>query len=243
MEEGGRSRSSLSSNASSQRTLSADSNSSRRNSDNAIDHGPGDYVATWIKTSNQPVQEICRQITRFEKIIDDSQRKASMARDILKGCKDQHFAGETSSHYMNELNLTTEKIAKAEKEIQKLGPCPLLTCTRHHEPTNDYEMTEAGQYPLTKSPTPPINLSYDKIFKQVSPKKAARPQLGKSNPPIETSNRFQNLMDTTEINIINDKEIKISIPDINLKLSADYNLTIQEITRKFPETICKYNRG
>ncbi|GBM39189.1 hypothetical protein AVEN_136404-1, partial [Araneus ventricosus] len=96
---------------------------------------------------------------------------------------------------------------------------------------------------LPKSPIPPIHLSSDKDFKLVPPKKAARPQLGKSNAPIETSNRFQNLMNTPETNFLNDKEIKISIPDINLKISADYNLTIQEITRKFPETICKYNRG
>ncbi|GBN98344.1 hypothetical protein AVEN_131915-1 [Araneus ventricosus] len=50
-------------------------------------------------------------------------------------------------------------------------------------------------------------------------------------------------MDTTENNISIDPEIKISIPDINLKLSSDYNLTIQEIVRNLPETTCKCNRG
>ncbi|GBO06913.1 hypothetical protein AVEN_116727-1 [Araneus ventricosus] len=137
-------------------------------------------------------------------------------------------------------------IAETEKLMLKAGPCPIPDCPRHHSSERDVEMAEAGRYanyPLPKSPTPPINLSSDKVYKLVSPKKAARPQIEKSNSPIETSNRFQNLMDTSEMNTPNDKEIKISIPDINLKLSADYNLTIQEITRKFPETICKYNRG
>ncbi|GBM40144.1 hypothetical protein AVEN_170748-1, partial [Araneus ventricosus] len=57
------------------------------------------------------------------------------------------------------------------------------------------------------------------------------------------TNRFQNLMDTSENDNTNDKHTQNSIPDINLKLTDDYNLTIQEITRNFPETICKYYSG
>ncbi|GBN10254.1 hypothetical protein AVEN_153168-1 [Araneus ventricosus] len=50
-------------------------------------------------------------------------------------------------------------------------------------------------------------------------------------------------MDTSENDNTNDKQTQKSIPDINLKLTDDYNLTIQEITRNFSETSCKYYRG
>ncbi|GBM75974.1 hypothetical protein AVEN_264007-1 [Araneus ventricosus] len=77
--------------------------------------------------------------------------------------------------------------------LMKFGPCPNPDCSRHHCTERDAKMAEAGlyaNYPLPKSPTPPINLSSDKAYKLVSPKKAARPQLEKSNSPIDTSNRF-----------------------------------------------------
>ncbi|GBN20090.1 hypothetical protein AVEN_112102-1, partial [Araneus ventricosus] len=108
-------------------------------------------------------------------------------------------------------------------------------------------MADAGQYsnyPLPTSPTiSPTKLTHSNDYKQVSPKKAARHPIVAPKTSIETTNRFQNLMDTTDNDNSNTPQIKISIPDINLKLSADYNLTIQEISRNFPETICKYNRG
>ncbi|GBM14034.1 hypothetical protein AVEN_140703-1 [Araneus ventricosus] len=138
------------------------------------------------------------------------------------------------------------ELAQAEKSLKELESCFDPKSSKHYVQTRNTEMEEAGQYdsyPLPKSPTPPCKLTNLNDFQKVSPKKAARPQLEKSQSPIETSNRFQNLMDTTENDSSNDTEIKTSIPDINLKLSNDYNLTIQEIVRNFPETSCKYNRG
>ncbi|GBN01686.1 hypothetical protein AVEN_75217-1, partial [Araneus ventricosus] len=133
-------------------------------------------------------------------------------------------------------------IESAEDQMRRLGPCPNYSCTRHHEPTKDSEMTEAGQYPLPKSPTlSPIKLTVLDEFKQVPPKKNARIQLEKSNSPIKTTNRFENLMDISENINAEDTQTKISVPD--LKLTDDYNLTIQEIARNLPETICKYHRG
>ncbi|GBN78212.1 hypothetical protein AVEN_145898-1 [Araneus ventricosus] len=128
----------------------------------------------------------------------------------------------------------------------KLGPCPNPSCSRHHETTKDPETIEAGQYPLPlpKPPTiSPINLTALDDFRQVPPKKAARIQIEKPNSPVKTNNRFENLMDISENSNAVDTQTRIFVPDINLKLTDDYNLTIQEIARKFPATICKYQRG
>ncbi|GBM98354.1 hypothetical protein AVEN_46652-1 [Araneus ventricosus] len=245
MEEGGRSRSSLSSNTSTQRTISADSGSSRRKSGLAWDESPRDFTATWVNDStfNERTEiEICQEITAQENAIDDAQRRAQEANKFIK-----HYPNEDLYLHGKKTQLKNhlERIAKAEDTLKQIGPCPIPTCSRHHGIANDTEMVDPGQYsklPLPKSP-PTSNNSPKAPFKYVSPKKVARPQLGKTKSPVETSNRFQNLMDTTENDIPSDTEIKISIPDINLKISNDYNLTIQEIVRNFPETTCKYNRG
>ncbi|GBO06610.1 hypothetical protein AVEN_32776-1 [Araneus ventricosus] len=239
MEEGGRSRSSLSSLASSQRTLSANFSPTSRLVISSA--GFGNYTETWISknsSSISPEMDTCRQIKNIEEIIDELQVKAEKCRKSKKANIEK-----------GALQAYLEKIEEAEKQLMQIGPCPIPDCTRHHETAMDDVMLKAGQYyqyqnyPLPKTPTSPSKPTYSNAFQMVSPEKAARPQLGKSQSPIDTANRFHNIMDTTENEIPNDTEIKISIPDINLKLSVDYNLTIQEITRKFPETICKYNRG
>ncbi|GBO28537.1 hypothetical protein AVEN_98802-1 [Araneus ventricosus] len=75
-------------------------------------------------------------------------------------------------------------------------------------------------------------------FKVVSHK--PRPIENKSE--IETSNKFQHLMDVEEQENLTELP-KIFIPAINLKLTIDYNLTLQEISRNHPETTNKYDLG
>ncbi|GBM98100.1 hypothetical protein AVEN_43223-1 [Araneus ventricosus] len=244
MEEGGRSRSSLSSLASSQRTLSADSGSSSRKSGDATDELPSEYTTAWIRDNpltNHPKFSTCERISFFEELIDRTQQAAETHRLIAANGPPGRVPGTKEKEYYRAY-LT--EIKEAENELMKLGPCPNPSCSRHHETTKDSEMIEAGQYPLPKTPTlSPINLTALEGFRQVPPKKAARIQIEKPNSPIKTNNRFENLMDISENLNAEDTQTKISVPDINLKLTDDYNLTIQEIVRNFPETICKYHRG
>ncbi|GBN45106.1 hypothetical protein AVEN_138586-1, partial [Araneus ventricosus] len=110
-----------------------------------------------------------------------------------------------------------------------------MSCFKDHESTKDAEMDETGQYAGSIPTT-----SFD--FKIVSPKNSAKIQLVETKSPIEISNKYQNLIGLEE----QDKENappKISIPAINLKINDDYNLTLQEISRNFPNTESKYDRG
>ncbi|GBM53737.1 hypothetical protein AVEN_159541-1 [Araneus ventricosus] len=244
MAERGRSRSSLSSLASSQRTLSAESGSSRRKPGEAMEESFSDYTTAWVQDNpptNHPKPSTCEHISFIEERIDRAQQAAETHRQIYakrhpgrvpEASKDEYYRAYLAD------------IVEAENELMKLGPCPNLSCTRHHETIKVSELTEAGQYPFPKSLTSsPINLTPPSDYKQVPHKKAARLLSEKSISPIITTNRFESLMDTSDNVNTNDTQIKISIPDINLKLTTDYNLTIQEIAKIFPETIYKYYRG
>ncbi|GBN12828.1 hypothetical protein AVEN_215692-1 [Araneus ventricosus] len=156
-------------------------------------------------------------------------------------------------------------IAECEEALSSLRPCPLVKCTRHHEITKDDEMVEPGQYVLSTNFSPHKNpkttksrhLSktntmldeFDKndretsenSIKTVSRKNAAKPRAEEKKTVIETLNKFQ-LMDVEEQENLTEHP-KIIIPAINLKLSDDYNLTPQEISRNHPETTNKYDRG
>ncbi|GBM26761.1 hypothetical protein AVEN_101559-1, partial [Araneus ventricosus] len=191
MEEGGRSRSSLSSFASSQRTLSADSGSSRRNSGHATEESFSDYTTAWVQDNpptHHPKRSTCDRISYLEGRIDFAQQAAETLRGIFAN------SPEINSDHCFSSHITI--IEEAENELLKLGPCPDPSCTRHHETTKDSEMIEAGQYPLPKTPTPsPTNLNALDGFRQVPPRKAARIQIEKPNSPIKTNNRFENLMD------------------------------------------------
>ncbi|GBO14113.1 hypothetical protein AVEN_204490-1 [Araneus ventricosus] len=79
-------------------------------------------------------------------------------------------------------------------------------------------------------------------FKVVSRKNAAKPRSIENKSEIETSNKFQHLMDVEEQETLTEPP-KTFIPAINLKLTNDYNLTLQEISRNHPETTNKYDRG
>ncbi|GBN56882.1 hypothetical protein AVEN_236601-1 [Araneus ventricosus] len=85
MDEEGRSRSSLSSLASSQRTLSANSSPTSRLVIPSA--GLGNYTETWISknsSSISPEMDTCRQIKNIEEIIDELQVKAEKCRKSQK---------------------------------------------------------------------------------------------------------------------------------------------------------------
>ncbi|GBN49248.1 hypothetical protein AVEN_246191-1, partial [Araneus ventricosus] len=100
-----------------------------------------------------------------------------------------------------------------------------MSCPKHHETSMEDEMdTETGQYNE--------NISE---FKIVSPKKAAKTQPELPKTPVKTANKYQELTNLPENNP--------QVPAINLKLDADYNLTLQEIHSMFPETENKLIKG
>ncbi|GBO13078.1 hypothetical protein AVEN_161973-1, partial [Araneus ventricosus] len=189
--------SSLSSIASSQRTVSADSSSSRRNSGIVTGELHGNYFDSWIENGNHtisPELDSCLYINKLEDLIDEYQAKADDCRKSIKSNQGNRRLVKENKDFLKSY---LETIADTENLLMKVGPCPIPDCSRHHNTGKDVEMAEAGQYanyPLPKSPTPPSKLSTVNAFKQVSPKKAAKPQLEKTQSPIETSNRFQNLI-------------------------------------------------
>ncbi|GBL76269.1 hypothetical protein AVEN_234523-1 [Araneus ventricosus] len=80
-------------------------------------------------------------------------------------------------------------------------------------------------------------------FKLIPSNKAAKTRPVETIPVIETSNKFVRLMELENQNELPTESPKISLPTINLKLTEDYNLTLQEICRQFPKTNNKFNRG
>ncbi|GBN71498.1 hypothetical protein AVEN_33694-1 [Araneus ventricosus] len=82
----------------------------------------------------------------------------------------------------------------------------------------------------------------EKSFKTVSRKNAEKPLTEETKTVIENSNKFQHLMDVEDQDNLNDLQ-KIFINAINFKLTDDYNLTLQEISRNHPETTNKYDCG
>ncbi|GBN73416.1 hypothetical protein AVEN_106744-1 [Araneus ventricosus] len=133
MADGGRSRNSRSSIASPQRTLRVEFNSSRCNSSTATDES----------SSKRLEIEICHQITHLENSIDKAQACAMEARKFIKYYRtDDQYLFEKK----NQLKRHLEKIDAAEGSLKHIGPCPIPTCTRHHEQVKDIEMVETGQY-------------------------------------------------------------------------------------------------
>ncbi|GBN84926.1 hypothetical protein AVEN_61192-1 [Araneus ventricosus] len=82
----------------------------------------------------------------------------------------------------NELQSYEKKIDESEDALISIGPCPVLSCTKHHETSKDVQMDEMDQY-------------VDSDFKPVSPNHSAQIRSEKPKSPIKTANMFQNLMD------------------------------------------------
>ncbi|GBM11042.1 hypothetical protein AVEN_259738-1 [Araneus ventricosus] len=209
--------------------------------ENTLNHG-----SRTTDTNNHPRLKFVKKARIMKNIIDDWQELAQIRRDARRELKEKGSEDDPLFGFEYELSRHQEKIDHAEVSLKRQGPCPIVNCTSHHAPIKDVEMVDSGQYANTISPKTP-NLSPSKLtpnneFKLVSPKKSAESQSEEPKTVIETSNRFLNLMDVSEKDSINDSP-KISSPVINLKLTEDYNITVQEISRNFHETIIKFNRG
>ncbi|GBO44428.1 hypothetical protein AVEN_30328-1 [Araneus ventricosus] len=242
MEEDGRSRSTLSStptgyneqliNILSDRKISflsdhkSESQSSRRSSSTPV----SDATEAWVMSHYhyQPQRnkgQTCQEISRCETIIDKNQEYAGKCSEALR---DMRLAGSNSAiinSKTNELNSYKKKVEESEAVLLSIGPCPVKRCPKHHETSMEEVMdTETGQYNEN-----------DPEFKIVSPKKAAKIQPELPKTPVKTANKYQELTNLPENNP--------QVPAINLKLDADYNLTLQEIHSMFPETENKLIKG
>ncbi|GBM72542.1 hypothetical protein AVEN_259826-1 [Araneus ventricosus] len=148
---------------------------------------------------------------------------------------------------VNELKTYEKRITNSESALKRMGSCPIKSCSKHHAPVEGPETVNKSQYENSiLSPNPPVisPISFDfcltnHAFQPVPPKKAAKNQPNNTASQIETSNKFSQLMEIDE-----SVEVpKIHVPSINLKIVADYNLTLQEINRNFPKTLNKLDCG
>ncbi|GBL92038.1 hypothetical protein AVEN_60791-1 [Araneus ventricosus] len=196
--------------------------------------------------------------------IDKNQEFAQNCRKTINDLQNNGSNESLITSRNHELKGYETHIAECEEALRTIGPCPLVNCTKHHEITKDVEIAEQGQYSIStgvsphKNPNPNKSPSFAKTsamlakynnidrklsensFKIVSRKNAAKPRSEENKSEIETSNKFQHLLDVEEQDTLTETP-KILILAINLKLSNDYNLTLQEIFRNHPETTNKYD--
>ncbi|GBN54595.1 hypothetical protein AVEN_21552-1 [Araneus ventricosus] len=227
MSEDGRSRSTLSSSSTKLNLIHNQFLSSYKQSIKE-DDSPTNYTESWVRNLNQEPRsngQICQEISRRESIIDKNQDFAQTCRKVIRDLQINGGSAALIASRNNELLSYEKKIEESEAVLISLGPCPVITCPKHHEARKDDEMdTETGQYAVDNSE-----------FKVVSPKKAAKNLTTKINSPVLTANKFQELT--------NLEENKPEIPAINLKIDSTYNLTLQEIHSYFPETENKLING
>ncbi|GBN60317.1 Nucleic-acid-binding protein from transposon X-element [Araneus ventricosus] len=227
MSEDGRSRSTLSSSSTKLSFIPNQFLSSYKPSIKE-DDSPINYTQSWVQNHNQQPRsdgQICQEISRRESIIDKNQDFAQTCRKVIRDLQINGGSAALIASRNNELLSYEKKIDESESILISIGPCPVMSCSKHHEAIKDDAMDlETGQY-----------VDQNSEFKVVSPKKAAKnlPNLTKS--PILTANKFHELA--------NLDDNKPQIPAINLKLDSNYNLTLQEIHSMFPETENRLVKG
>ncbi|GBM72056.1 hypothetical protein AVEN_108207-1 [Araneus ventricosus] len=102
-------------------------------------------------------------------------------------------------------------------ELLRIGPCKEIICTHHRFYEDRIETNQTQEKPFTVVPH----------YKAVKPKPPSNAHIS-----FQTNNRFQNLIpDEPEI------------PAIILKIAENYNVLLQEITKKFPGTNNTLFRG
>ncbi|GBN91457.1 Nucleic-acid-binding protein from transposon X-element [Araneus ventricosus] len=228
MEEDGRSRSTLSSSSIKYPNLMHNQFLPSLKQGFKVDDSPINYTQSWVQNHNQQPRsdgQICQEISRRESIIDKNQDFAQTCRKAIRDLQINGGSAALIASRNNELISYEKKIEESESILISIGPCPVMSCSKHHEASKDDVMDlETGQY-----------VDQNSEFKVVSPKKAAKnlPNLTKS--PILTANKFHELA--------NLEENKPEIPAINLKIDSTYNLTLQEIHSNFPETENKLIKG
>ncbi|GBM90431.1 Nucleic-acid-binding protein from transposon X-element [Araneus ventricosus] len=196
-------------------------NSPELNKDQKIEDPIIKFTENWVKSSrNLPksICQFCHEISLREATIDKNQAFAQSCRKVINDLQMEGGNAAIISSRQNELLNYEKKIEECEAVLISIGPCPVMNCQKHHETRKEDAMdTETGQYGVHNSE-----------FKVVSPKKAAKNSIAQTKSPIKTAKKFEELS--------NLEETKPQIPAINLKLDANYNLTLQEIHSMFPET-------
>ncbi|GBM10256.1 hypothetical protein AVEN_49979-1 [Araneus ventricosus] len=256
MTDDGRSRSSLSEasdSADSSRSASwyAAVESSRKHTE--------DFVKQHFSTPTADAYQ-CKLITKHEDIIDKNQRYAQNCRAAITALRKQGNNDAIIESRLHELKNYEEKILNSEAMLKETGPCPISSCERHHAVNNEVEMVDAVRSVGITSDHPaqsqfsdfspfssPAKIHDNFNFIPVPLRKAAKMRCLDPIPIISTENKFAKLSETDNFseneNLTSKEPIKTHVPSINLKLSDDYNLTLQEICRQFPKTDNKYSRG
>ncbi|GBM76905.1 hypothetical protein AVEN_153133-1 [Araneus ventricosus] len=256
MTEDGRSRSSLSEasdSADSSRSASwyAAVESSRKHTE--------DFVKQHFSTPTADAYQ-CKLITKHEDIIDKNQRYAQNCRAAITALRKQGNNDAVIESRLHEFKNYEEKILNSEAMLKETGPCPIASCERHHAVNNEVEMVDAvrsvgitsdhsaqSQFSDFSPFSSPAKIQDNFNFIPVPLRKAAKIRSLDPTPTISTENKFAKLSETdnlSEMENLNPNEpTKTHVPSINLKLSDDYNLTLQEICRRFPKTDNKYSRG
>ncbi|GBL72851.1 hypothetical protein AVEN_128050-1 [Araneus ventricosus] len=136
-------------------------------------------------------------------------------------------------------------MVSVDEVIALYGQCPVLNCTKHPPVVNsdarrevdassctDMETTRMADDPEQATTPPGEEKTEDDDFQMVLPRKAAREtHLEKEATPVKTANMFKQL---AEENI--QKKVAKSILEINLKIMANCNLILKEISQHFPKT-------
>ncbi|GBN91106.1 hypothetical protein AVEN_66902-1 [Araneus ventricosus] len=151
------------------------------------------YTESWIKNSssqNKMNETYCYEISQNEKIIDKNQELVHTLKIQIQTLEEHGDSPALIDSKRNEMLLYQKKIDDAEAALINRGPCPIETCTKHHETTKDASMeVESGQYANSYSD-----------FKQVSPKKAAKIRNDVTKSPIKPQINSMSSLILTKIN-------------------------------------------
>ncbi|GBN75378.1 hypothetical protein AVEN_8063-2-1, partial [Araneus ventricosus] len=198
----------------------------------------------WVESiRDQPNFEkrICSQISSNEKAIDAKQSIVQQYNEHLRIIQKLNGSEEEVTRCRSFITAAEKQIEKSEDALISLGPCQIPDCVRHHETPRDVEMVEHQQV---------LNFNYTykatDEFKNVPLRKSDKQRKIELRSPIKTVNKFNVLLNNDEQEMQCSSPLeppKEIIPAINLKITEDYNLTLQEISRNFPETINHYDRG
>ncbi|GBO23575.1 hypothetical protein AVEN_210875-1, partial [Araneus ventricosus] len=179
---------------------------------------------------------MCRHISRIER---DISRKREIIKSYDETIDAMHYDGLGNTQQciqdMLKKRELEDEVEKLEDNLIKMGICSRMDCQKRHTVlTNNFV---ADKQVRSTSPN-------NDEFKIVPPRKAAKIKKTTELQEISTSNKFKELMEIdNESNTPNNDETKIQIPAINLKIDANYNLTLQEINKLYPDTQNKLIKG
>ncbi|GBM90314.1 hypothetical protein AVEN_116305-1 [Araneus ventricosus] len=143
---------------------------------------------------------------------------------------------------MMDIDALNEAMTSVDRIIASIGECPVLNCTKHPAARNADSRSEGEASICTdmdtsyttekQSITPPgEGNDDDEDFQMVSPRKEARETQQLESTEIETANMFTPIAEENR-----QEEVQKCIPEINLKIIANCNLILKEISQQFPKT-------